>query len=217
MSSSGDYMPCKWFGRAETLHPIREPKLIRRGQVPWDRVSLFSRPDKSGQVEILLRLYPPPLLDTILKPDQGRQSCATILHNSVLALLEAKLPGQPNVLPLWIHCGLSLPPLHSVRTHSYPLKYRRNCNTEMQWRSQMDHRSTSYFASLPWTPLTSFFLQSSAPLLHFPPVSLTDGLHLEVRISRHILLASHVGWAFCELRAARQLERQINAEATVQW
>lgn len=70
------------------------------------------------------------------------ESCATILHNSILPLLEAQLPGnQMFFFPLHLYLALSLSPLHPhpLYTLFQTLKYPRNCIIERHSRSPTDH------------------------------------------------------------------------------
>lgn len=154
-----------------------------QGRAPRDKVSLFTGPDKSGQVETFPCLCPPPRPDTVLKPDRGRRLMHH--HSSLLPLLEAQLPGNQ----MFCHCAfpfaVSSAPPPSAHTHSYTLKYPRNCIIErhsyLRWIiiRPIIPPILSLFASL---PLRRRLSRTSSSLT--PPISLSLGLHLKLMITR---------------------------------
>lgn len=104
-------------------------------------MSLFTGPDKSRQVETFLCLCqsPPPTSRPALTPFWNQigevESCTTILHNSILLLLEALLPGNQ----MFFHCTFILaffcvPHTPTLRTHSsIPGIASLKCIQDLPW------------------------------------------------------------------------------------
>lgn len=167
---------------------------ICQGRAPRDKVSLFTGPDKSGQVETFPCLCPPPRPDTVLKPDRGRRLMHH--HSSLLPLLEAQLPGNQ----MFCHCAfiffLSLSPLHPhpphtlIHTHSsIPGIASLKGIQDLRWIiiRPIIPPILSLFASL---PLQRRLSRTSSSL--FLPVSLSLGLHLKLMITRRARAATLV-------------------------
>lgn len=89
-------------------------------------VSMFSNSDKSGQAETFLCLCPPrcPTLTPSWNWIWEVESCSAILHNSLLPLLEALLPGNQMfwrcafILAFFLSAPLPHPPNTYIHIHS---------------------------------------------------------------------------------------------------
>lgn len=182
--------------------PVWSPMSICQGRAPRDKVSLFTGPDKSGQVETFPCLCPPPRPDTVLKPDRGRRLMHH--HSSLLPLLEAQLPGNQ----MFCHCALifsfrCLPCTPTLRTHSF---IHTQVSQELHhWKAfkisgwiiirPIIPPILSLFASLPLQRRLSWTSSSLTP-----PISLSLGLHLKLMITRRARAATLVDRQVWELR-----------------
>lgn len=137
-------------------------------------MSLFTSPDKSGQVETFLGLCPPPQTAPPRHHSETRSGKSS--HAPPFFITQYYRCLKPCCLAtkcfstalLFWPLSVCPPPPPSAHTHSYTLKYPRNCITEMHSRSPMDHHkahNTSHFLCffsllhlqrrLSWTPLHS--------------------------------------------------------------